>query len=411
MKTAIYFNTFAKMVNYDLKSLTSNNTIKNIAVVSEDEYVQFNNYYGKYFSEIIPCESETDDPFNKINFSFAKDVIHKQMAQSTDVKIICLSEDNILLSAKLRDEFEISGMKLEYALPFRDKVIMKDALRSKNVRIPRYYKFDCARLSDTASYFLHLQNELGLPFILKPTLLLGSLGVTLIDSLITFLEFCQNKPIHTEYEAEEFISGTLFHCDSIRKDNKTIFSVCCEYTNPNFDFQAGKSVISMILNSDAPLTKRIFSFNENVLTALNFKEGITHHEIFLTKNNELVFLEIAARSPGAIVTPMYRRAFGIGFEDIDYKMQMDIPFDLNPRYDDVYLSGIFPVIPGKVEKLVSPPIKSQHEMNWLIKPGENINSSKSLRDKASTIIAWNKNPYELRDDFNFLRSFQSVIVT
>jgi hypothetical protein len=143
---------------------------------------------------------------------------------------------------------------------------------------------------------------------------------------------------------------------------------------------------------------------------MELNEGISHHELFLTPQNELVFLEIAARSPGAIVTPMYRRAFNIGFEDTDFKMQMEIPFELLPTYDIHYMSGIFPLPSGTVKELVQPSLTSSHEMNWLIKKGEKTTVSKSLRDKAAYIVAWNKSYDTLRNDFNFLRHFESVVV-
>src|SRR5690606_20841388 len=139
-----------------------------------------------------------------------------------------------------------------------------DALKEKNIRIPRYYKFDDEQSKHPFNYFKFLTEKLGLPFIAKPTSFLGGLGVIIIDSAESFIDFCKNEVTKMEYEIEEFISGTLFHCDTIRKSGKTIFSICCEYTNPNFDFQDGKSVISMPLKNDDPLSQRIFSFNETV---------------------------------------------------------------------------------------------------------------------------------------------------
>lgn len=409
MKTAVYLNTFAKMANYDLASL-SNDNIKPIAIVAEEEYTKFNNAYKKYFSDIFTCKNESANEFEKISYQFAYDIIQEQKKLNDDIRIICLSEDNLLLAATLRDDFKIPGMKFNDALPFRDKVIMKNVLKTKKIRTPRYCKFDDAQAINSTAYFEHLKQLLGLPFILKPTSLLGGLGVMIIDSSASFAEFCQNKPANLDYEIEEFISGTLFHCDSIRQNNKTIFSVCCEYTHPNFDFQLGKNVVSMALQNNDPLAQRINAFNEEVLNALNYEQGISHHELFLTKQNELVFLEIAARSPGALVTPMYRRAFNIGLEDIDFKMQMDLPFDLKPIYDAHFLSGIFPNIPGKIEKLVTPQLKSKIEMNWVVKEGDYLSPSKSLREKSATIIAWNSNHQELQEDFNILKDFQSVAV-
>jgi biotin carboxylase len=407
MKTAIYINTFAKMANYDLESL-SKYGINQIAIVSEDEYEKFNNAYKKYFSNIFSCPIQSKDDFEKISFDFARNIVQQQINLNADVRIICLSEDNLLVAAKLRDEFNIPGLKFDVAVPFRNKIIMKNVLKSKNIRVPHYSKLDNEKAKDPSNYFEDLSEKLGLPFIAKPTSFLGGLGVVVIDSVIAFTEFCKNSPIEAEYEVEEFIAGTLFHCDSIRKDGKTIFSVSSEYNNPNFDFQLGKPVISMPLKNDDPLAKRIFSFNETVLDALNYERGVSHHELFLTKNDELIFLEIAARSPG-VVTPMYRRAFNIGMEDIGFLIEMDIPFELNLTQKN-YFTGIFPIIPGRIDKLIDPPLKSKFEIKWVVKEGDVINASKSVRDKSASITAWNDNYVELKQDFDLLRDFKSVLV-
>ena len=393
MKTAIFINTFAKMSNYDLDGLSTHG-IRLVAIVAEDEHQKFTKAYDKYFAEIHSCAKTSNDPFEKISYDFAKNIVKNEIISSGSmVKIICLSEDNLLLAAELRDEFDISGMRLEQAKSFRDKTIMKDILRAKNIRTPHYVKFDANAARDSKSYYDCLQREINLPFVLKPFNLLGGLGIVMINSF------------------EEFISGTLYHCDSIVKDKEIIFSTCCEYTNPNFDFQAGKSVISMSLKNSDPVAQRIFEFNQNVLNAMNLEEGISHHELFITNKNEIVFLEIAARSPGAVVTPMYRQSFNVAMEDIDFKIQMNIPFQLTPSYNTYYLSGILPSLSGTVKELVSPDIKSKYEMKWAVKEGDLTSASMSLRDKSGSISAWNINYEELRDDFNYLKNYQNTLVS
>lgn len=410
MKTAIFINTFTKMTNYDLK-LLSTYGFRNIAIVAQDEHEKFLNTYGDFFTEIHSTNSNSSNPFEKIDYSFANNIVSNEFITNSDLRIISLSEDNLLLAAQLRNDFEIPGMKFEQAKSFRDKTVMKDILRKNNIRTPNYIKFDVNAAQDTSVYFEYLQNKIKLPFVLKPTNLLGGLGVAIIKSFDEFNIFCQKSLDNSfEYEVEEFITGTLFHCDSIRNSDKTLFSVCCEYTNPNFDFQSGKSVISIPLLENDPIRKRIIEFNENVLNVMQLHQGISHHELFLTANNELVFLEIAARSPGAIVTPMYRKAFNVGLEDCDYIMQMEIPFELSPTYETHYISGIFPLSNGIVTNLIYPELNSNHEIKWVVKEGDPIIASKSLRDKSATIIAWNRNYDSLRKDFNLLKDFQCVSV-
>ena len=407
MKTAIYLNTFAKMQNYDLNHLQGFKQ-KNIAIVSDEDYPKFQKNYNDFFDEIHVCQNESSDPFEKISYTLAREVIANLVSTGEMVRIICLSEDNLLIAAKLREEFDIPGMKFNQTLSFRDKVIMKGVLSKHGIRVPRYSHYSPPKNNE--QYFEALKLDLGLPFVLKPTTLLGGLGVVIVRGLNDFIQFAQQCGDDIVYEAEEFIAGTLFHCDTIRKNDVSIFSVVCEYTNPNVDFQSGKSVISIILTNDNPVVQKIKTFNESVLNALGLKEGISHHEIFVKENGELVFLEIAARSPGAVITPMYRRAFEIGLEDIDYKMQMEIPFELSPQDKGIFLSGIFPIMSGRVSKLLNPNLVSPFEITWAVKEGDVLGDSKSLRDKACAIVAWNKNAEQIRLDFDLLKTFQCLEV-
>jgi hypothetical protein len=97
-------------------------------------------------------------------------------------------------------------------------------------------------------------------------------------------------------------------------------------------------------------------------------------------------------------------------EDIDFKIQMDISFQLIPSYNTHYLSGILPSLSGTVKMLVSPDIKSKYEMKWAVKEGDLTSASMSLRDKSGSISAWNSNYDELRNDFNYLKNYQSTLV-
>jgi len=186
----------------------------------------------------MTCNS--GNPFETISYDFCRHVISKNISVSENaLKIICLSEDNLLLAAQLRDEFNIPGMRFEQAQSFRDKTIMKYILQKNQIRTPHYVKFDHTRINDPKNYYDHLTQTIGLPFVLKPFNLLGGLGIVMVKSFEEFNSFCieNAKELSYEYEAEEFISGTLFHCDSIIENSEILFSTCCEYTNPNITSQ------------------------------------------------------------------------------------------------------------------------------------------------------------------------------
>jgi biotin carboxylase len=407
MKTAIFLNTFIKMKNYDLDELSKHN-VKLIAITSENEYSKFQKEYGKYFAHIYCSPQPEDAHGDKVNYSFSKNIVQNELKSCDYVRIVCQSEDNLLVAARLRDEFHLPGMSYQETLLFRDKLLMKDAVRKAGIRVPKYKKFHFDNTLTREQHFEKLKEEFGVPFVLKPTKLLGGIGVIIVDSIEVFKDIKEGDLHSLEYEVEEFINGTLYYCDTISQNGEVLFSVCGQESNPNFDFQLGKSVVSISLNQNDPLSKALKEFNGKVLAALGYRTGVSHHEIFVKPDGEIVFLEIGARSPGGIATPMYRLAYNIAYEDTAFKIEMDIPFKLEPTYNRHYMSGILPILPGKVKQLIKPQLSSQFDMQWLVNVGAVLGPCKSLRDKAGTITVWNEDYQILWEDFKYLKNFQCI---
>jgi biotin carboxylase len=409
MKTAIFFNTFVKMDNYNLDDLTKND-INLIAITSESDFSKFQDKYSQYFSKIYSSPQPEDIHVEKINYSFAEKIVGDALNKSDFLRIICQSEDNLLVAAKLRDKFNIPGMTYKETILFRDKLLMKDAVKKAGLRVPKYKKFSVDIALTKEQHFEKLKEEFDVPFVLKPTKLLGGIGVIIVDSIETFKGINEDDLYCLEYEVEEFIDGTLYYCDTISQNGEVLFSVCGQESNPNFDFQLGKSVVSISLEQDEPLSQALKLFNSKVLAALGYHTGVSHHEIFVKPNGEIIFLEIGARSPGGIATPMYRLAYSVAFEDTAFKIEMEVPFQLKPTYNCHYMSGILPILPGKVSQLLVPELKSKYDMKWLVKTGDVLGECKSLRNKAGAITVWNADYQILLQDFNYLKSFQCISI-
>lgn len=408
MKTAIFINTLAKMKNYDMDSLLTYG-IKNLAIVSKNDFAKFHQKYAAYFSAIhCSPECETGE-FGQLSYQFSSQIVRDELNKNQTVRIVCQSEDNLLLAAKLRDEFNLAGMGYNEILPFRDKVVMKDKIKQAGLRVPGYSKLNFDAAEDINGLFVSLSGQLGLPFLLKPIDALGGAGIKKITNFDDFQRY-HGVTQFTQYEAEEFIVGELYHADSIVSKGEILFSVCCQYTNPNFDFQSGKSVISCPLKEDNKTVKAILEFNKDVLKAMNLTNGVSHLEIFVKSNGEIVFLEVAARSPGAVVTPMYRCAFNVAFEDTAYKIEMDLPIELSIQSNKYYMSGILPTIQGVVSSLNEPKIASEYQLTWQVNCGDHLNSPASLRDQSGAIIVWNENYEQLLQDFNYLKHYNAVNV-
>lgn len=406
MKTAIFINTFVKMNNYDLSELKEPG-LKLVAFVKEPDLDKFKSSYGQEFDDIhvIPCR---DNPtLNDFDYDYASQLVKKEIESGREVKIICQSEDNMLLAAKLRDAFNISGLSYELTLRFRDKLIMKEMLQKAGIRVPRFRSVLILPNTDIADLYRTLVNEFGLPFIVKPTMLLGANGVKIIHDEKAFNAFYLSNP-STAYEVEEFIQGKLYHCDTIRYQGKSAYSVCCEYTHPNLDFQKGKNIISLPLQMTNPLVKRMTALSNEILTVLALENGVSHMEFFVTDTEEIIFLEVGARCPGAVATPMYKQAFGINFENIAFNIEMHQAFKIEPQQRQYFMSGLIPVCDGIVTKCNEPRIQSEYQLNWYVKEGDVLSVCGSLRDKAASIFVWNDSFDALYNDFEYLRKFQAL---
>ncbi|WP_299003188.1 ATP-grasp domain-containing protein [uncultured Shewanella sp.] len=223
-------------------------------------------------------------------------------------RLIAFSENLLSPAASLREQFSISGPNVAQTLLARDKVKMKERLIESGLRAPRY----CA-LSETLSNedYQHFANEVGFPLILKPVDGASSIDVLKIDNLEQLQEaLIVNRT--GKWELEEFIAGNIYHVDGLVDDQgKVIFCVASQYINTCLDFSFTSPLGAIMLEFSSPLNQRIAHFSADCLSALSFKNCAFHLELFLTFDNELVFLEVGARVAGADVPYMIEHNTGV----------------------------------------------------------------------------------------------------
>ncbi|MCF5826808.1 ATP-grasp domain-containing protein, partial [Pseudomonas syringae] len=247
------------------------------------------------------------------------DELRKLGGDSSAIRIFCQEECHVELAALLREEFGIEGDTLEVVSNFRDKVRMKGAVNSKGIRIPAFAKLDQARLArDPEGYYTELCAAFGLPLVIKPVNSAGSFEVSIVHDKAGFLttrDQITASLFHFEYEVDEFINGQMFQCDSFVVDGEVRYCGLLELGCTNFDFVQGKP-LSVIPVLDPALKSRLEAFNRDVIAALNFRNGSTHHELFVDHaSGEPIFLEIAARVPGGIGVPYHEKNSDINLID------------------------------------------------------------------------------------------------
>ncbi len=331
---------------------------------------------------------------------------------ASNIVLISNEDSTHLTCSYLREKYKINGPLLNELLPFVNKVISKEKLENI-VRIPQFSKFDKIEyLKDKEVYLNNLINMLNFPMFIKPIDLVSSIETHYIpnkDVLYNVTEKLINIPY--EFEVDEFIDGELFHCDAIIiKGNLEFFMVGkCSYALARF-FE-GKPVGSIPIK-DQKLFNDLELFCQKVFKKLNCKAGVYHLEAFLEKgSNELVFLEIAARSGGALLTRVYEKSFGINIEEINILIQLGLINQLKIIDSKVFVGFLnFPNIEGQIVEIIKPHIDIDHEFIEFAKIKENLSTPKNLLDIACSVIFWSPTYSEVVNTFEFLRNFQPLVL-
>ncbi|MBV53581.1 MAG: hypothetical protein CL816_05905 [Coxiellaceae bacterium] len=365
-----------------------------------------------YFDEIIPLKELT-----------LASVTHaiRPFLSSSEVILLPNKEDILLLAAQVRQELGLFGDQVDYVERFTDKTLMKKRLQSTSV--------DCAKYVDYSSNdFASLEDAIGFieerlpnyPVFYKPCDGFGAMksGLLLNQSeLRQWLIDCD----HQRYLIEEFLQGTMYHCDSVIFEGKTLIECVCEYAWPCDQFLSGRPIGSIILAPDNPVYNRIISVNAAVIEAMAPKNCATHMEIFHTPDDRLVFVEIAARAAGGRIVDLYRRQYTVDFAQMHLQCQLGIKPDVEIKCDsDYYAWAFLPVQAGVVDAFNIPKFSSYWNIDWYIKPGdvfdaEYLDSHTGAlfvkENIAGLVVIHNPSYLELLADFNVIRHHQFVNYT
>lgn len=211
-------------------------------------------------------------------------------------RVECLWEPGVVLAARMREAFDVPGLRVGQAQAFRDKETMKSTLDAHGVRTPHHYR---------ASSTVQVQEaaaKVGYPLIIKPIDGAGSADTYVVhsdDELEPVLGAIKHVP---EVSVEEFIEGEEFTYDAILSEGRTLFENVAWYRpkplmarqNPWISPQA--ICLSDIAQDDiAPGVE----LGRRALKALGLKTGMAHMEWFRSAaTGEAIFGEVGARAPG-----------------------------------------------------------------------------------------------------------------
>lgn len=413
MKTVVVISTRGFGVfRHDL--LVAPDEVRFVGIFSEKDSANVSDVERAYFHAIhvVPCglaapsytESSIVEP--DLTRKIVQDLVAAAGPDDT-VTLHCFDERNLLLTARLREEFGLSGPTYDQLLPYRDKCVMKEKLAGTGLRVPKFGRFDQdAFVADPQAYLERITADVGMPFVVKPVDAASADGVYKIFSPQEFLEL--PRDLGRSYEYEEHIDGTMYSVNLVTRDGRTVFGGVTEYLVNSTEVQKGRVNADINLIDTDPRVPRMIEFAETVLEALGLLDGASHLELFHTKEDELVFLEVGARFKGLAGLAAMQENYAVALLNLAFEIEAGVesrPWDREQKY---CFDAVIPKRPGTVAELVDPEVDSEFDINWRVTVGEEIAQGASLIDNGGMFLVRNHDYETLYRDFERLAGYRPI---
>jgi biotin carboxylase len=365
--------------------------------------------WGNLPADQKPCFDDIQicDPFTTEELAQAcRDLFtRRNITNMAEVRIITNDEYFLGHAARLRETFGIQGATFAQTEPFINKLRMKAVIAAGNIDIPLVVPFSPqAYQAAPERYLQQVEQPLSYPIFAKQIDSAGSERIAKIHDRPALRQWCETNKDVENYELDQFIEGTLFHIDSLVYQGKIADIYICQYSHPNAEFIDGKPVGSLPLDKENPLYSRFEAYNSRVFDALGYvPDGATHLEAFLTKDDRIVFLEIAARAPGGWIPQMHALCSGRNIEEQHFLAQMGLLEQANERPAGYAAWVWYPHREGAradIEKNIS--VGSAYKTTWEVPHGTLLTRPQSVRDRIGGILLWNDSLASLTADFQWL---------
>jgi biotin carboxylase len=276
-------------------------------------------------------------------FSIARDASEAEIRRRVDgiarthaiARIAALDDFDVELGAMLREHLQVPGMGRTAASYFRDKLAMRTKARSLGIPVPEFSPvFNDQALDDWT-------RRVPAPWVLKPRSSAAAIGIKKIadrDELWRALDAAGD--LRSNSVLEQFVSGDVYHVDSIIWDGTVVFAIPFKYGRPPMEIaHQGGLFITRRLPDDSPEGAALLALNRRLQEGLGLQRGVSHSEFIgpAGRSGDPVFLETSARVGGAFIVDTIEAATGLNLWEEWAKIEtvgQSVEYTVPPHRDE-----------------------------------------------------------------------------
>ena len=223
-------------------------------------------------------------------------------------RIVPLDDYDVETAAYLREHLRLDGLNESTSRFFRDKLAMRMQAQTNGLSVPEFTAvFNYDKLRD---FMQHVPS----PWLLKPRSEAGAMGIKKVNNSEEVWRWLdQLGDEQSLFLLEQFITGEVYHVDSIVYGDEVVFAVPHKYGRPPMSVaHEGGVFITRRLPTNDPDAQALLAFNRQLLKAFGLQNGVSHTEFLKSEvDGRFYFVETAARVGGANIEQLVEAASGV----------------------------------------------------------------------------------------------------
>ena len=221
------------------------------------------------------------------------------------------------LDSRLREDFNVYGVKTKQLELTKYKSKMKTMFKEAGVRVAKGY------VANNKEELNDILKKLELPIIAKPDNGVGSANTYKLTTQRNVEEFINEWNENISYFFEEFVeNGVLCTYDGlINQHGDIVFETSFVYTQPTLDLVNNSLDYANIIEPN--IDSKLKELGQRIVYKFGMRERFFHIEFFRLPNGEYVALEYNNRIAGGTCVDLYNYSYNISLYEIYANVVLD----------------------------------------------------------------------------------------